>query len=412
MKKILFIVMSALFLVAGCSGDVTSESIGGNGNGGNTGGQTGLSINVNTLTVTLDLETNTSFKLDAFTADSNGSNISGVTYTSDNSQVASVTSDGTITAVAKGYTFIKIASTVDANVTLMVEVIVNETEQTTSSYKINITPSTITLEKDKQVALNSVANVTTTPPMNDSQFLHAKSNNTDMLKVLSRTDTIQLTALQTGNTSIDVSIKDFNGTYATITVPVYIKEAGIPDPVIYPDSNYATNAEQNKDKMYLKIKFDAYSDTGDLYKDGSYVRNITFSNYNEKCDGAAPCNAHLFEGNDKGFIWNIGYCEKYGCIQGNSTTDNAKIAKYKMGTTHYESNNNAFITISGKSGNVLQNIYVIFYKSDNQLYQRQGVDFTFNLNNYNPQIHKNIAKYTLTITNGVMSATFDGFELK
>lgn len=135
MKKILLMVTTALFLISGC-GDIQFDSIGGgnsnntdSGNG-NTGSdtQTTASIKVNSTSITLDLEKNTTFKLEASTIAADGSDLGGVTYSSANDKVVSVLNDGTVTAVAKGYTFINITSIQDKNITSSVEVIVNEKE--------------------------------------------------------------------------------------------------------------------------------------------------------------------------------------------------------------------------------------------------------------------------------------------
>lgn len=217
MKKILFIALSAVLLTTGC-GDLTlsgTTSIGGgnnnNNNGGNTGNdnsstgndnvtQTPVSIKVDNTTVSLDLETNTSFKLNAYTASEDGSNIGGVTYISENTQIATVTNDGTITAVAKGYTFITITSLNDSSLTTSVEVIITEKAgESGPKYKITASPSSLSIDKDSNKLLSQIS-LTFTPPLEAGAFIYHQSKDTSIAKIVGSGNAKAIQGVALGNT--------------------------------------------------------------------------------------------------------------------------------------------------------------------------------------------------------------------
>lgn len=420
MKKILFIVFTALFVIAGCNGDISSESIGSgngsgnenggnnNGDGGNTGEQTGVSINVNTSTVTLDLETNTSFKLDAFTADSNGSNVGGVTYASDNSQIASVTSDGTITAVAKGYTFITITSQTDSSLTASVEVIVNEKAgESGPKYKITANPSSITIDKDSNKLLNQI-NLTFTPSLEAGSFLYYESKDKTIARIVGSGDATAIQGVALGNTLLRIGVSGQAGSY--VDIPVLVKEAGLPEPIMYPDIN-PSEADKYKDRMYFKIKFDAFSSTGDLYNSSNYsgINAVVFDS--KLCSNGQTCSGDLInKGN--GHINPFGFCEKYGCTQNGQSYDNGRIAEKNVGITYYAGNNKLYVPVSTTGGTQNYVIYIVLETLRGQHYSRENISFPINWNDYNPVIHKNIAKYTITYRDKQPTVVFDGFELK
>lgn len=418
MKKILFIIFVALFAVAGCGEINNGNSNNGNNNsdGGNTGEQTGVSINVNTSTVTLDLETNTSFKLDAFTADSNGSNIGGVTYASDNSQIASVTNDGTITAVAKGYTFIIITSQVDASITASVEVIVNEkASDIGTTYEIIVNKDSITLTNGVEEALSSKVSISYKPTLTPDMVLSAVPADKNLLMSRRDGNEVKLVPKGVGTTSLKLtvsSIQPDKNDFGYITIPVYIKEAGVPDPIVYPDIN-PSEVDTYKNRIYFKVKFDAFSTYPDTYLYDSNtavgINAITFQNDAEKCNGGVCSGTLIKQGN--GFINPYGFCEKYGCVR-NGTGNNASIAQKNIGTTYYAGHNSLFVTYKNQTGTTNHKIYTILETLPSQLYTRGDVTFPINWDDYNPAIHKNIAKFTLTYRDKQPTVVFDGFELK
>lgn len=396
MKKILFIIFAAFFAIAGCSdlngGNSNNSNNSGdnNGNGGNTGSQTGVSINVNTSTVTLDLETNTSFKLDAFTADSNGSNVGGVTYASDNSQIASVTSDGTITAVAKGYTFITITSQTDSSLTASVEVIVNEKAgDTGTTYEIIVNKDSITLTNGNSETLSSKLSISYKPALTPDMVLSAVPADKNLLTTAREGSDIKLIPKGVGTTSLKLtvsSIQPDKNDFGYITIPVYIKEAGVPDPIIYPDIN-PSEVDTYKNRMYFKIKFDAFSSTGDLYNSSNYsgINAVVFDS--KLCGNGQTCSGDLInKGN--GHINPFGFCEKYGCTQNGQSYDNGRIAEKNVGITYYAGNNKLYVPVSTTGGTQNYVIYIVLETLPGNHYSRENISFPINWDDYNPVIHK------------------------
>lgn len=433
MKKILFIALSAVLLTTGC-GDLTlsgTTSIGGgnnnNNNGGNTGNdnsstgndnvtQTPVSIKVDNTTVSLDLETNTSFKLNAYTASEDGSNIGGVTYISDDVQVANVTSDGTITAVAKGHAFILITSQVDSLLTASVEVIVNEkASDVGKTYEIIVNKDSITLTNGIEEALSSKISISYNPELTADMVLSAVPADKNLLMSRREGSEVKLIPKGVGTTSLKLtvsSIQPDKNDFGYITIPVYIKEAGQPDPVVYPDIN-PSEADTYKNRIYFKVKFDAFSTYPDTYLYNSDralgINAITFQNDAEKCNGGV-CSGTLIE-RGNGFINPYGFCEKYGCVK-NSTGNNASIAQKNIGTTYYAGNNNLFVTYKNQTGTTNHIIYTVLETAPAELYTRGNISFPINWDEYNPLIHKNIAKFTLTYKDKTPTVVFDGFESK
>lgn len=425
MKKILFIALSAVLLTTGC-GDLTlsgTTSIGGgnnnNNNGGNTGNdnsstgndnvtQTPVSIKVDNTTVSLDLETNTSFKLNAYTASEDGSNIGGVTYISENTQIATVTNDGTITAVAKGYTFITITSLNDSSLTTSVEVIITEKAgESGPKYKITASPSSLSIDKDSNKLLSQIS-LTFTPPLEAGAFIYHQSKDTSIAKIVGSGNAKAIQGVALGNTVLQIGVTGQAGSY--IDIPVLVKEAGLPEPIMYPDIN-PSEAEQYKDRMYFKIKFDAFSSTGDLYNSSNYagINAVVFDN--KLCGSGQTCSGDLInKGN--GHINPFGYCEKYGCTQNGQSYENGRIAEKNVGITYYAGNNKLYVPVSTTGGTQNYVIYIVLETLSGNHYTRENISFPINWNEYNPLIHKNIAKFTLTYKDKTPTVVFDGFESK
>lgn len=179
---------------------------------------------------------------------------------------------------------------------------------------------------------------------------------------------------------------------------------------MYPDIN-PSEAEQYKDRMYFKIKFDAFSSTGDLYNSSNYagINAVVFDN--KLCGSGQTCSGDLInKGN--GHINPFGYCEKYGCTQNGQSYENGRIAEKNVGITYYAGNNKLYVPVSTTGGTQNYVIYIVLETLSGNHYTRENISFPINWNEYNPLIHKNIAKFTLTYKDKNPTVVFDGFESK
>lgn len=224
---------------------------------------------------------------------------------------------------------------------------------------------------------------------------------------------IKLIPKGVGTTSLKLtvsSIQPDKNDFGYITIPVYIKEAGVPDPIIYPDIN-PSEVDTYKNRMYFKIKFDAFSSTGDLYNSSNYsgINAVVFDS--KLCGNGQTCSGDLInKGN--GHINPFGFCEKYGCTQNGQSYDNGIIAKKNVGITYYAGNNKLYVPVS--TGSTTQNyvIYIVLETLPANHYSRENISFPINWGEYNPVIHKNMAKFTITYRDKKPTVVFDGFELK
>lgn len=340
MKKILFIIFTALFVITGCNGDITSESVGsGSNNGGNSSGGNG----------------------------NDGGSDGG--------------SDGG-----------------------------NGSEHTGPKYQVTAEPANITLNKDDLKSINSIK-LTFEPVLESNEYIYYEPKDTNIIKMVGSGNEKMIRGVAIGSTFLRIGVSGKAGSY--VDIPVIVKDASEPEPVIYPDDE-PSDAGKYPKRVYLKVKFDAYSNSGDLYNEQvqSGIQKIVFTNYKENCSGAGLCSGEL-ENKNKGFVYPaFGYCEKYGCINDlNNSANNKTIAKKKQGTTYYFSHNNLYITYTGQKTQINHPVYIVFETASSNAYVRLN-DFAFPINwaDYDENVYRNIAKFTITMQDQVPTVVFDGFE--
>lgn len=332
-------------------------------------------------------------------------------YTSKDSSIASVDSNGIVTAVSTGSTVITVQSESSSDITAELNVEVINTTAPVTQPAITVTPAMIKLKTNQTVGIYSKISVTLSDEYK-GKYIYYKSEDDSILKVIS-TDKQLITNSKTGQTTLKVGIVGETDKYVDVTV---IVEDGSNEPdenaPVYPDITPA-DAETRKDRMYIKIQFDATSSSGDLYKENDYrgLDAVQFQTTYSQCGTGnnEVCSGDLLnKGN--GYINPFGYCAKYGCKVGMSSVDAEKIAKYKMGITYYAGNNKLFVPVRS-SGITNDSIQVLFFIGG-EGYTRPNLDFSINWNTYNPEIHKNIAKFYIKLTDKNPVISFVEFEKK
>ena len=117
----------------------------------------------------------------------------------------------------------------------------------------------------------------------------------------------------------------------------------------------------------------------------------------------------LITKNMNGYISNYGFCEKYGCMQGRPENEN--IAVKSSGINYYVGHNDLYIPVRS-SGKSTYDIYTIFSFGSARLYYRSNEQLVIDWDQYNPEIHKNAAKFHIILKDRTFSSTFDGFDTK
>lgn len=173
---------------------------------------TGISLNI--IEQTLDLSGNKTFTIIPSITPTTANINNAVFIESNNSSVASVTSDGIVTGVSNGITKI-IARTSNGK-----EAICNVTVQTSpTGITLNATEVTLDLSGTKTFTLTSKITPTTA---NVNTTLYAKSNNTDVATI---SENGVITGISNGTASITVETK--NGKKATCKIVVQTTPTGI-----------------------------------------------------------------------------------------------------------------------------------------------------------------------------------------
>lgn len=154
MRKILFMVLTAVFLMAGC-GDLADLNLNGGSNSGNTGSGNTSDLTVESIVVektNIELDLNplngtSSFQISAVVKPENlEESKKGLLYRSDNTNIVEVDDKGIVTANSKGTTFISVESTENPKVTARVDVTVIDTTSLDTPSAIILNLSSIELD--------------------------------------------------------------------------------------------------------------------------------------------------------------------------------------------------------------------------------------------------------------------------
>ena len=263
----------------------------------------------------------------------------------------------------------------------------------------SITPKSITVDKGEQAfLLTDKFQITYNPADTNEKDFNYSSNNSNILFNVSgsrfRPDNI-------GVATITVTSKFHPEMFEEVIVNV--KDPYDTEPPVYNDINPSDMATHS-DRMYIKIMFDVISSTGDI-KNNEGFKGI----HQIDVQPNGKNGIELITENMNGYISNYGFCEKYGCMQGRP--ENEDIAVKSSGINYYVGHNDLYIPVRN-SGKSTYNIYTIFSFGSARLYYRSNEQLVIDWDQYNPEIHKNAAKFHIILKDRTFSSTFDGFDTK
>ena len=263
----------------------------------------------------------------------------------------------------------------------------------------SITPKSITVDKGEQAfLLTDKFQITYNPADTNEKDFNYSSNNSDILFNVSgsrfRPDSV-------GVATITVTSKFHPEMFEEVIVNV--KDPYDKEPPVYNDINPSDMATYS-DRMYIKIMFDVISSTGDI-KNNEGLKGI----HQIDVQPNGKNGIELITKNMNGYISNYGFCEKYGCMQ--RRPENEDIAVKSSGINYYVGHNDLYIPVRS-SGKSTYDIYTIFSFGSARLYYRSNEQFVIDWDQYNPDIHKNIAKFHIVLKDRTLSSTFDGFDIK
>ena len=263
----------------------------------------------------------------------------------------------------------------------------------------SITPKSITVNKGEQAfLLTDKFQITYNPADTNEKDFNYSSNNSNILFNVSgsrfRPDNI-------GVATITVTSKFHPEMFEEVIVNV--KDPYDTEPPVYNDINPSDMATHS-DRMYIKIMFDVISSTGDI-KNNEGFKGI----HQIDVQPNGKNGIELITENMNGYISNYGFCEKYGCMQGRP--ENEDIAVKSSGINYYVGHNDLYIPVRN-SGKSTYNIYTIFSFGSARLYYRSNEQLVIDWDQYNPEIHKNAAKFHIILKDRTFSSTFDGFDTK
>ena len=263
----------------------------------------------------------------------------------------------------------------------------------------SITPKSITVDKGEQAfLLTDKFQITYNPADTNEKDFNYSSNNRDILFNVSssrfRPDNV-------GVATITVTSKFHPEMFEEVIVNV--KDPYDKEPPVYNDINPSDMATYS-DRMYIKIMFDVISSTGDI-KNNEGLKGI----HQIDVQPNGKNGIELITKNMNGYISNYGFCEKYGCMQGRP--ENEDIAVKSSGINYYVGHNDLYIPVRN-SGKSTYDIYTIFSFGSARLYYRSNEQLVIDWDQYNPEIHKNAAKFHIILKDRTFSSTFDGFDTK
>ena len=262
----------------------------------------------------------------------------------------------------------------------------------------SITPKSITVDKDQTFSLTDKFQITYNPTDTNEKDFNYSSSNSDILFNVSgskfRPDNV-------GVATITVTSKFHPEMFEEVIVNV--KDPYDKEPPVYNDINPSDMATYS-DRMYIKIMFDVISSTGDI-KNNEGLKGI----HQIDVQPNGKNGIELITKNMNGYISNYGFCEKYGCMQGRP--ENEDIAVKSSGINYYVGHNDLYIPVRN-SGKSTYDIYTIFSFGSARLYYRSNEQLVIDWDQYNPEIHKNAAKFHIILKDRTFSSTFDGFDTK
>ena len=261
-------------------------------------------------------------------------------------------------------------------------------------------PSSISLNKGEISNVNNILPVTYNPSnTNETGFSYVSSDTSILAFRPNSTSLIEPKEL--GTAVLTVTSKFHPEMFEEVIVNV--KDPNDIEPPVYNDINPSDMATYS-DRMYIKIMFDVISSTGDI-KNNEGLKGI----HQIDVQPNGKNGIELITKNMNGYISNYGFCEKYGCMQGRDNNDD--IAVKNSGINYYVGHNDLYIPVRS-SGKSTYDIYTIFSFGSARLYYRSNEQLVIDWDQYNPEIHKNAAKFHIILKDRTFSSTFDGFDTK
>lgn len=266
--------------------------------------------------------------------------------------------------------------------------------------KLTVSPKTITVNKDSYLSYFSNHVAINYEPANTTQKSVKFISESPLITI--NENGIARVGKETGTATVRVQSVDNPDIYDTVTLEII--DPFDKEPPVYDDINPSEMAA-NPDRMYIKIMFDVSSSTGDLYSESDRV-GIRGIDYQSSTGVGA-----LIEEPVQGYISPYGYCEKYKCFANRDGLENTLIAKKNIGINYYVGNNGLYTPVK-QTGTTNYELYLVFFKTAGVSYTRPTVYLPIDWSQYNPAVHKNAAKFHITIKDKQASVVFDGFENK
>ena len=277
-------------------------------------------------------------------------------------------------------------------------IMIKTVDKKISLENFSITPKSITVDKDQTFSLTDKFQITYNPADTNEKDFNYSSSNSDILFNVSgskfRPDNV-------GVATITVTSKFHPEMFEEVIVNV--KDPYDKEPPVHDDINPSDMATYS-DRMYIKIMFDVISSNGDI-KNNEGSKGI----HQIDVQPNGKNGIELITENMNGYISNYGFCEKYGCMQGRP--ENEDIAVKSSGINYYVGHNDLYIPVRN-SGKSTYDIYTIFSFGSARLYYRSNEQLVIDWDQYNPEIHKNAAKFHIILKDRTFSSTFDGFDTK
>lgn len=278
-------------------------------------------------------------------------------------------------------------------------IMIKTVDKKISLENFSITPKSITVNKGENAfSLTDKFQITYNPADTNEKDFNYSSSNSDILFNVSGS---RFRPDKVGVATITVTSKFHPEMFEEVIVNV--KDPYVMEPPVYNDINPSDMATYS-DRMYIKIMFDVISSTGDI-KNNEGLKGI----HQIDVQPSDKKGIELITKNMNGYISNYGFCEKYGCMQGRPEND--AIAVKSSGINYYVGHNDLYIPVRS-SGKSTYDIYTIFSFGSARLYYRSNVQLVIDWDQYNPDIHKNAAKFHIILKDRTFSSTFDGFDTK
>ena len=306
---------------------------------------------------------------------------------------------GLITALKPGTTWPKMGSNNTTGLAIELKVQVVDENGPIALNNFSVSPKEITVNKDSYLGYFTNHIAVNYEPANTTEKGLTFSSDSPLVSI---NNGIVRVGNSTGKAEIKVQSSVNPDIFDTVTLNII--DPFDKEPPVYDDIN-PSEMDSHTDRMYIKITFDVSSSSGNLYDESERVgiRGIDFQ--------SDTGSGTLIEEPAHGYIAPYGYCEKYKCFENMDALKNTLIAKKNIGINYYVGANNLYTPVK-QSGTTNYSLYLVFFKTAGVAYTRPTVNLPIDWSKYDPKIHKNAAKFHITVKDKITTVTFDGFETK